>query len=559
MLSPQPRTSGLLLGIVIVVLLLGVTACRSSQELTAPEDADWVAPVIPLPATIDLNPEAYFTLTPETTIFVDAGDAEAKRIAKRFARLLATTNAPAPPVEERAISNETDALPSSHIVLTRQQADANLGPEGYALTITTDGVTLRAPATAGLFYGVQTLRQLLPPYVEYGATLPRPLTVPTGRIVDTPRFEWRGAMLDVVRHFRTVDEVKRYIDLMALHKLNRLHLHLTDDQGWRLQIKAWPRLTEIGGRTEVGGGPGGYYTQDDYTEIVRYAAARHITVVPEIDMPGHTNAALVAIPELNCDGEAPPPHTGIEVGFSALCLDKDITYRFVDDVLREVAALTPGPYLHFGGDEATTLSEAEYATFVRRVEAMIARHGKQSIGWDEVALARDTTDVDATGQVPRSIVQWWRPSTAAEQAVADVAARGGRLIVSPADRFYLDMKYDTTTALGLQWAGVTSVEKAYEADPTTLLPDVPVSAILGVEAPLWAETTETMDDVEYLAFPRLAGVAEIGWSPPDALNWSRYRLRLGRQAARWTALGINFYRAPEVPWEQAGQQRPLRP
>jgi hexosaminidase len=352
--------------------------------------------------------------------------------------------------------------------------------------------------------------------------------------VDQPRFAWRGAMLDVSRHFLGVESVKRYIDLISLHKLNRLHLHLSDDQGWRIEIRSWPKLTEHGGSTQVGGGAGGYYTQEEYADLVRYAEERYVTIVPEIDMPGHTNAALASYPELNCDGVARPLYTGIRVGFSALCVGSDITYTFVDDVVREIAALTPGAYFHIGGDEVETLSDEEYQRFVQRVEGIVRSHGKRMIGWGEVAQA----ELD-----PSSIVQHWRRDS------AHVAARrGSKVILSPATRVYLDMQYDGATVPGLRWAGLSDVRNAYDWEPATLLAGVPESAILGVEAPLWSETLVKMQDFEFMAFPRLAGVAEIGWSPVAARDWEEYRHRLGAQAPRWAALGMNFYRAPEVPW-----------
>ena len=200
-------------------------------------------------------------------------------------------------------------------------------------------------------------------------------------------------MLDVARHFLSVDEVKRYVDLMAIHKLNRLHLHLADDQGWRIEIGSWPNLAAHGGSTEVGGGAGGFYTHAQYSELVRYAAERFITIVPEIDMPGHTNAALASYAELNCDGVAPPLYTGIEVGFSALCVDKEITYTFIDDVVREIAAITPGPWFHIGGDEVKTLAPERYARFIERVQTIVQSHGKQMIGWDEIAAADAAPDI----------------------------------------------------------------------------------------------------------------------------------------------------------------------
>jgi hexosaminidase len=354
-------------------------------------------------------------------------------------------------------------------------------------------------------------------------------------------------MLDVARHFFTADDVKRYIDLMALHKLNRLHLHLSDDQGWRIEIKSWPNLALYGATTEVGGGAGGYYTQAQYSEIVRYAADRFITVVPEIDMPGHTNAALASYAELNCDRVARPLYTGIDVGFSALCVESDVTYEFIDDVVREIAALTPGPYFHVGGDEVKTLSADAYARFIERVQEIVRSHGKRMIGWDEIAAAR---------LPPDAIVQQWRPKTIPGAAVA----LGAKVIMSIADRAYLDMKYDDETPIGLVWAGRISVQASYEWDPATIVPDVPPAALLGVEAPLWSETLADINDVELLAFPRLGASAEIAWTPQAQRSWAEFRERLGAQAARWVALGLNFYRAPEIPWRlPASGSRALTP
>ena len=263
--------------------------------------------------------------------------------------------------------------------------------------MTPERVTIRASHAAGLFYGVQSFRQLLPAFVEYDAVRPdkaRPVVAAAARIADRPRFAWRGAMLDVARHFLSVAEVKRFVDLMVIYKLNRLHLHLADDQGWRVEIRAWPKLTAHGGSTEVGGGAGGYYTQAEYADLVDYASKRFVTVVPEIDMPGHTNAALASYAELNCDGKARELYTGIEVGFSALCVDHERTYAFISDVVREIAAITPGPWFHIGGDEVKTLTPRQYGGFIERVQTIVQSHGKHMIGWDEVSASRLSADVD---------------------------------------------------------------------------------------------------------------------------------------------------------------------
>ncbi|GAA1004146.1 beta-N-acetylhexosaminidase [Streptomyces thermogriseus] len=419
------------------------------------------------------------------------------------------------------------------------------GAEGYRLDSGAKGVTITAQEPAGLFHGVQTLRQLLPAAVEKKSVQPGPWLVAGGTIQDRPRYAYRGAMLDVARHFFTVEQVKRYIDQLALYKINKLHLHLSDDQGWRIAIDSWPRLATYGGSTQVGGGPGGYYTKDEYREIVRYAASRHLEVVPEIDMPGHTNAALASYAELNCDGVAPPLYTGTKVGFSSLCVNKEITYDFVDDVIREVAALTPGRYLHIGGDEAHSTSPEDYAAFMDRVQPVVARYGKTVIGWHQLTGANP-----AKG----ALAQYWgldSTSEAEKAQVARAARNGTRLILSPADRVYLDMKYTKDTPLGLAWAGHVEVQRSYDWNPGSYLPDVPESAVLGVEAPLWTETLSTSAHLETMAFPRLPGAAELGWSPAVTHDWETYKVRLAAQAPRWDALGIAYYRSPQVPWPAA--------
>lgn len=491
------------------------------------------ANVIPLPATVE-HQSGSFTFTPETRIIVDPGNADAARIGTFLADLIGNTEETRLPV-----SHSGEVIPAGSVLITTRGAASDLGEEGYSLTVTPERVTISAPQSAGLFYGVQTLRHLLPGFVEYEAAFPRPITVPSVRIVDQPRFGWRGAMLDVSRHFFSPDDVKRYIDLLALLKLNRLHLHLSDDQGWRIEIKSWPNLTEHGGSTQVGGGPGGYFTQEEYADLNAYAGDRFITIVPEIDMPGHTNAALASYPELNCDGVAPPLFTGTAVGFSTLCVERDVVYQFVDDVVREIGALTNGPYFHIGGDEVEKLTEEQYAHFIERAQNIVASHNLIAVGWDEIAEAP---------LLPSSIIQLWRP-TGSRESLTRAVADGTRVILSPANRVYLDMKYDESTVLGLNWAGYSSVRHAYDWDPAALIEGVDESQIAGVEAPLWSETLANMRDVEFMAFPRLAGAAELGWSPAAGRSWREYRLRLAAQAPRWTALGINFNRDPSVPWE----------
>jgi hexosaminidase len=493
--------------------------------------------LVPAPASVQDLSGSGFRFGPRTRVVAD-GNAAAVRVARGVAQRLRRSTGFSLALQERS------QPPRNALVLRiRPAADlpAATGREGYRLVVRPARVVLEARTAEGLFRGSQTLRQLLPPQVESAVKQPGPWTIPAVRIVDHPRFGYRGAMLDVVRHFMTVAEVKRYIDDMALYKLNRLHLHLSDDQGWRIEIKGWPRLTRYGGTTEVGNGPGGYYTQADYSSIVRYAARRFITVIPEIDTPSHTNAALASYPQLNCDGQAPPLYTGIEVGFSSLCIDKEITYRFLDDVVGQLARLTPGRYLHLGGDEAHSTDQADYIRFVERLERIVHRHGKLMMGWAETSAA----DLSATG-----LAQYWNPATGDDpgtETATKAAAQGVRLVMSPASKAYLDMKYDDLTPLGQSWAGFVEVSDSYDWDPVTLVSGITESDVAGVEAPVWTETLKDLGDVEYMAFPRLPGIAEKGWSPAGH-SWADYRTRLATQSPRWEVMGVNYYCSPQVDW-----------
>ena len=352
-------------------------------------------------------------------------------------------------------------------------------------------------------------------------------------------------MLDVARHFFGVEDVKRYMDLMSIYKMNVFHLHLSDDQGWRIEIKSWPNLTQHGGSTEVGGGEGGFYTQEQYKDLVKYAQDRYITLVPEIDMPGHTNAALASYPELNCDGKATELYTGIKVGFSTLCTTKEITYKFIDDVVRELSAITPGPYLHIGGDESHSTPKEYYIPFVAKVRDIVQSHGKHVIGWEETSQINmnekrpeDDINIDpaARADAASAIAQYWSNASHALEAVRN----GSKLVMSPAKRMYLDMQYDSTTKLGLHWAAYIEVDSSYIWNPATLVKGITRENILGIEAPLWTETITNMDEIEYMMFPRIIGLAEIGWSPDAGRGWDEYKVRLGNQGPRLKAWELIF-------------------
>jgi hexosaminidase len=485
--------------------------------------------IVPAPLSLRTLLGVSFTLTRDTRILARPGSGTAGAYLAGILRR--STGYPLP------VSTQG----GSHNVISLTLAGGAKG-EGYHLAVSTASVRLEAGTAEGLFRGVQTLRQLLPPAIESRTVRPGPWTMPGVDIQDSPRFAWRGTMLDVARHFFTVAQVERYIDLAAMYKVNTLHLHLSDDQGWRIAINGWPRLASYGGSTAVGGGPGGYYTQRDYTDIVRYAADRYITVVPEIDGPGHVNAALASYAKLSCDDKAPPLYTGTDVGFSSWCIGKPVTYQLLDAVLGQLAALTPGPYLHVGGDEAHSTDPADYVTFVGRVAQIVRRDGKKMAGWQEIAA----------GTVPPgTVAQFWQPAKGSEdgtQTARDAVRKGAKLVMSLANHAYLDMKYDESTPLGQDWAGLVEVRDAYDWDPATLVDGVTEKDVLGVEAPLWSETIVTDDDIDYMTFPRLPAIAEIGWSAPSHRSWNDFRLRLAAQGPRWSVLPVHFYRSPQVPW-----------
>ena len=420
-------------------------------------------------------------------------------------------------------------------------------PESYRLEVDATGVRVEAPDDAGLFYAGCTLIQLLghdrDGWSVAGAT-----------IEDVPRFKYRGAMLDVARHFFDLAIVKRLVDQIAGLKLNVLHLHLSDDQGWRIEIVSRPALTALAAGSGVGGGPGGYYTQADYAELVRYAAARQVTIVPEIDLPGHTHAVGVAYPELverpafnlrtlamilGTDRVMPRagrPFTGMGVGFSSLRLDHEPSYDFVADVLGELAALTPGPYLHIGGDECLGTRPEAYAGFPRRSTALGAGLGKTPMAWHEAGVV--------SGLAAGPVGQYWgflAPDRTAADCVRRLTEQGSKLVLSPADAVYLDMKPDRASPLGRDWiGGPITLEGAYRWDPSDLISAVAEDDILGVEAPLWTELVTSPAQIDALMFPRIAAIAEISWSArrgEPGRDWPGFRTRLEGLPSLWTGVG----------------------
>jgi hexosaminidase len=492
-----------------------------------------------IPAPVEAVPSAgvQFRIDSATRILIQPGlspalTAAVSGIGGQLAALLRpSTGYPLPVVV-------AGAGPSG-ISLSLTGADARVGSAGYQLDITADQVAIRARQPAGLFAGMETLRQLIPAQVESHTVQHVSWLVPGGHIVDYPRFAYRGALLDVARHFFTVAQVEQYIDQLAMYKMNYLHLHLSDEQGWRIAINGWPALTRIGGSTEVGGGAGGFYTQAEYRAIVAYAQARYVTVIPEIDMPAHVGAALASYGGLSCAGKTTPIFTGIGGPYTSLCAGTPETDAFIDTVIAQLAALTPGPYIHIGGDEAAATSPAAYRQIVNRAAADVRKAGKIPFGWQETTAA-------ISG--PGTVAEYWATATKPSAQFTAAVKAGTQVVLSPGNHAYLDQKYNQTTVLGLHWAGYVGVEQAYNWNPGSYLAGVPTSSVLGVEASMWSETLKSSSDLDYLAFPRLPAIAELGWSPWSTHDWTNFSDRLAAQGARWTALGMDYYRSPQVPW-----------
>ncbi len=520
-----PSWQSLLIASILSLLLIGCKEAIPKLEVSLDERS-----LIPLPRKITPTDQT-FVIYEKTKVYTSA-DSASKAIAKQLLDKIQNAYGYTLPLIEKPLDTDEYGI---FIGLTASTV-GNPNIEAYQLKSNSKQLRLTANHSPGLSRGLQTLYQLLPDSIvgitETPASPTPVLGVPGVVIKDHPNFAYRGAMLDVARHFFTVAQVKRFIDLMGQYKLNVSHLHLADDQGWRIHIKSWPKLSQIGGSTSVGEKGGGFYTQEDYQAIVDYAMARDITIIPEIDMPGHTNAALASYPELNCDGIAPKLYTGMKVGFSSLCVQKELTYKFLDDVIGEIAALTPGPYFHIGGDESHATSKKDYIYFIDRVQAIVKSHGKKVIGWEDISAAPLTAG---------AVIQHWTNPETASLGIS----KGAKVILSPAPKTYLDMKYDKDSRIGLTWAGTTTIDSAYLWKPLEVLPTVSKEHILGIESPLWTETVVTTADMDYLVFPRLIAHAELGWSKPSDLNWASFKQRMQLQLQRLDVMGVDYYRSTQ--------------
>ncbi len=521
----------LTLGGIISAIVLGgmVMKDKKNNEPIAPIIAigDSNNIIIPQPLVYK-EEQGNFTLTKDTSIYVKGKDEKDTEEIAKIGEFIKEKLGTATGFELKVIKE--DKVPKGSIYLTTIGGEESQGDEGYKMFTTSEGIKIVAYKPQGISRGAQSLRQIFPADIEKNVIVTEvKWTAPASTIEDKPEYSYRGLMIDVARHFFTVDDIKRQIDLAAQYKINKIHLHLTDDQGWRIEIKKWPDLTTIGGSTQVGGGPGGYYTQEQFKDIVKYAADQYVEIIPEIDMPGHSNAALASYGFLNPDGKKKPLYTGTSVGFSSFMTDNEKTYEFLDDVIREISAISPSRYFHIGGDEADSTKKSDYDYFVGRISKIVQKYGKTPIGWDPI---------DTAPEINSSVIlQNWKDSNEAARR------KNMNMVISIAQKAYLDMKYNKETPYGLTWAGYIPVETAYNWDPTDYAPK---DLVLGVEAPLWTETISNTKAMDYMIYPRLPGYAEIGWLPKNSRNWLEYRTRLRRQGERMTNEGINYYRDSSI-------------
>ncbi len=525
----------------LVVLSVALCACApdASPKLRLS--------VIPAPVSVTAS-KGHFLVEEDTPVTVDANP-QAQAVAHYFAGLVARTGGP--PLR---ISSASAAVDRPEITFQLSAAGGAQETEGYSLLVSPQRIVVSASSPRGLFYGAITLWQLMT--AEDGSHAS--IKVASLSIVDHPRFAWRGLMLDVARHYLPPENIKQMIDWMALHKLNTLHWHLTDDQGWRLEIRRYPRLTQIGawrvpagaaGIDAASGGAtryGGFYTQDEVRDIVRYAAERYVTIVPEIEMPGHAQAAIAAYPELGSRGDRPV--VSHDWGIHTYLFNvEDETFVFLENVLSEVIELFPGPYVHVGGDEAVKdqwqasgpvqrrmrergmANEAQLqGYFVARIGRFLSEHGRRLVGWDEIL----------EGGVPAdAIVMSWRGITGGREA----ARFGHDVVMAPSPELYLDHLQSESRDEPPGRPGIESLAQVYAFNP---IPDDlnadDARHIIGVQANLWSEHVRTFERAQHAVFPRIAALSEVAWSPPQQHDWSSFIARMPAQLQRYRELGIQF-------------------
>lgn len=514
--------------------------------------------IIPKPMSMEKR-SGNFRITTSTKIMYETGNTDLHAIAQKLSDKIRDVTG-----LELAIS-ESKANVSTNVIRLELNDVDSAGAEGYFLSVTPRNVVIKANRPAGVYYGVETIRQLLP-VDEQVSKKSTAVLLPAVEIFDRPRFPWRGLMLDVGRYYYSIDFIKEFIDQLAMHKMNTFHWHLTEDHGWRIEIKEYPRLTEVGAwrsgtqfsryQNHINPNPhGGYYTQDQIREVVEYAKERYVNIVPEVEMPGHTLAVLVAYPELSCTG-GPfeiPPNWAIQEDI--FCAGNEKTFEFLENVLTEVAELFPSPVIHIGGDEAPKKRWKEcpkcqqrikqenlkdehelQSYFIKRIEKFLRTKNKKMIGWDEI--------LDG-GLAPNAMVMSWR----GEKGGISAAKMHHEVVMSPNTYAYLDYyqgePYHEPSAIG----GLLTIEKVYSYEPVpSQLSDSEALYIRGIQGNIWSEFIHSPEKVEYMAYPRAAAIAEIGWSPKKYKDWEDFKRRLQSQYKRYESAGIHYSQSAFDVW-----------
>jgi len=548
------KTAGLLL--ICFLCLFFLSGIKNNIKKTTSETT---LSIIPTPFRLEIR-NGSFTIDSKTRILFDPADKTTQKAALYLAVLFKSATGLVLEINEL-----TDGKPPRNtICFSNTLNNPEMGEEGYVLSVLPRSVILKGNTNQGLFYAVQTLRQLLPPEFEspYPAGTPGEWIIPCVDIIDKPRFSWRGMMLDVSRHFFSKQFIFDYLDYLAMYKFNIFHLHLTDDQGWRIEIKKYPKLTSVGAwRADRMGQPwwyrlpqaedeeaayGGYFTQEDIQEIIQYAESRFITVIPEIEMPGHSRAALAAYPQYSCSGKPLTVSTGGELLDNTFCVGNESTFQFLEDVLSEVAELFPAEYIHIGGDEcnktawkrcrkcqacmkAEGLKDVDelQSYFIKRIESILRAKNKKMIGWDEILEG---------GLAPNATVMSWRGMDGGITA----ASSGHDVIMAPNTHTYFDL-YQGEPELEPETYSFLPLSRVYEFDP---VPDIlslqERDHILGGHGCLWTEFVTDKEHAEYMSFPRLLALSEVIWSPKRLKQWTNFTGRMEDHFSRLDAKGIDY-------------------
>jgi hexosaminidase len=528
-----------------------VTVCLFPCLVTMLSQANETPSIIPLPVSLECR-DGSFTITPSTRVVAEGP-------AASEATKLIDALAPALGYRLKLVQDSPTAQDSIQLKIEPSRR-GRLGEEGYELEGTRDSVTIRAAAPAGLFYSIQTLRQLLPAAIFSKHKVEEvQWTAPCVRITDRPRFAWRGLLIDPARHFIPVADVEQYLDVMALHKFNRLQIHFTDDQGWRIEIKKYPQLTQTGawmdfttmtqGRKTEDGRPGGFYTQDEIRHLVRYAAERHITIVPEIEMPAHTGAAIISYPQIGLYPQKLrdlPPEKRWTANERVLA-PRPQTVAFMQDVLTEVMDLFPSKYIHIGGDEANIehwkkceemqglIRELKlkdvvelHSWFIRQMDTFLTSHGRQLVGWDEILQG---------GLAPGAVVMSWR----GEAGGITAAQAGHDVVMAPTSHTYFDYYQGPRPTEPKAIGGDIRLEKVYQYEPIPAALDADQAKhVLGGQAQLWGEYISNPRHLFYMTYPRAAAMAEVFWSPRESHNWDQFLTRLSGHLERLKTLEVNY-------------------